>query len=123
MRFTVLMPWPPSVNAAYRNGSKGRHKTKAYRNWEVEAGGRILLKPTTFNSCDLPMTGAVSVEMQMSPPDKREKRDLSNFIKVPEDQLVRWRVIEDDSQVKRLLVTEDRENVSPGNILVTVEEL
>lgn len=123
MRFTVLMPWPISVNHAFGNAIKGRVKTPPYYRWLERA--EAMLSEQMSNGLRLPARpyeGPLFLEIQCNPPDKR-KRDISNIIKLPEDLLVKWAVIADDHHVERIHIKKDRENVSPGNILVTVEEM
>lgn len=83
------LPWPPSLNGAFGNSSKGRRATPRYRAWATEAvlvmraqGPRRIIGP--FN-----------VEMTFRRPDRRA-RDLDNLCKPVLDAIVKAGVIEDD---------------------------
>ena len=116
----ILLPWPISVNRAYRNVPKvGRVKTEALRKWIEEAGRHLHLQQiSSFET----MLGRLKLTIHANPPDKR-RRDYSNIIKVVEDLLKEWEVYKDDSQIKDVRCFEDTENASPGSIVVTVEKL
>jgi Holliday junction resolvase RusA-like endonuclease len=128
---SLMMPWPCSVNTAYRNVPHvGRVKTKAYKKWAEEAD-RWLEKQVLdgLRLPLIPMTGWLRVTICGNPPDRR-KRDYSNIIKVVEDQLAGWRVFYNDNQIKDIRCYEDphkedekRRTISPGAIMVTVEPL
>ncbi len=65
----------------------------------------------------------VAVETRLHPPDKR-RRDLDNFgAKAVLDKLVAWQLITDDSQVQRIVMLWDCENLSPGSVVVTLREV
>ena len=87
----IHLPYPPSVNSAYANGGnkRGRHKTAAYRSWEVLAGASVK------DSHRAGYTVPCRLSIGAARPDKR-RRDISNIIKVTEDFLVANGVVEDD---------------------------
>lgn len=134
--FTVMMPWPISVNGAYRNskegveGRPGRFKTKAHVNWISEADRWLLHQKTDgLRLPSLPIEGPVSLTI-CGNPQGPTVRDLSNIVKLPEDRLKLWQVYRDDSQVEDLRIYKDpfrddpeRRTVSPGAIMVTAEEM
>ena len=87
---TVVLPWPPSVNALTKNISHGRAKTRQYNSWIAEASAIL--------ACHRPkhhFEGPVSLLIELNPPDKR-RRDGFNFVKAIEDLLVRFQIIPDD---------------------------
>lgn len=88
---TIRLPAPPSVNAAYRNVSgRGRAKTKAYRDWLVEADNYLLAQRHTIGD----FSGRLSIRIRI--PEKT-RGDVSNRIKLIEDFLVSRGVTGDDS--------------------------
>jgi len=120
----LLLPWPVSVNSAYRNlGGRGRVKTKAYKQWMERADAWLVEQRSSSLTLPAePLSGFLRMEIRGHPPNKR-KRDYSNIIKVVEDLLTSYKVYEDDSQIKDIRCLEDLESVSQGAVLVTVEEL
>lgn len=88
---SLKIPVPVSVNAAYRNVSGvGRVKTKALKNWRLEAEWEVARqRPPRF-------IGPVDISIVLRYPPKG-RADVSNFIKTTEDLLVTCGVIEDDS--------------------------
>jgi Holliday junction resolvase RusA-like endonuclease len=97
---TLTLPFPPSINGAYRNVPKiGRVKTKAYKVWEVEASISAKMQAGTAK-----VDGPYAFHMRADRPDRR-RRDLSNLIKVTEDLVVRLGFVEDDSYCQRIKVS------------------
>ena len=106
-RYTL--PYPPSVNHYYRHvgarvliSSEGRKYREAVWLAVLEQGRKR-------------HEGPVSVELLVSPPDKR-RRDLDNVLKGLLDALAHAGVYEDDSQIDSLTVKRGR----PGSGSVTV---
>lgn len=88
--YECQLPFPPSVNSAYGNRSnQKRFKSKKYKEWEKAAP-----------ELELPECGSIEFSVKiiytLYMPDKR-KRDLSNYIKIPEDYLVSHGVLWDDN--------------------------
>lgn len=92
----IDLPFPPSVNAAYANSTrgKGRHKSKAYLQWEKLAAIGIR------DSHRLGY-GPYSLAICLRKPDRR-RRDLGNYEKVVSDLLVAHGVVKDDSMCERI---------------------
>lgn len=86
------LPFPPTVNTLFANGGGRRFKTKAYSDWIVEAG--LILNTHHIQ----PFAGPVWIDFQLHRPDKH-RRDATNYLKAPEDLLVRHGIIKDDSLV------------------------
>lgn len=111
-RADFTLPWPPSVNAAYRNVVMGRSArtllSKPGREYKAIAAGDLLRQA-------VPSFGRqrVAVFVAVYPPDQR-RRDLDNLGKLAIDALVP-RVIDDDSQIDRL--TWERRKVVRGGLL------
>ena len=98
---SLVLPYPVSVNAAYRNVAKrGRVKSKAYTAWEgaaawearAQAKGRI--------------EGPYAFHMKVQRPDRRA-RDLGNLEKVTHDLCVSLGLVEDDSLCQRIVLEWD----------------
>lgn len=113
---TFTLPWPPSVNAAYRSIVVGRSPrvliSRNGREYKQAAAHAIMLQR-------VPSFGdqRVSVSLSVYPPDRR-KRDLGNLDKLLIDALMP-QVIDDDSQIDKL--TWERMRVIPGGeVTVTV---
>lgn len=93
----LCLPFPPSVNNLFANRPRGgRYPTKAYRDWQTEAGWHLAMRRDRRV-----LPGPYHILFEVGRPDRR-KRDLSNLWKAPEDLLVKHGVIEDDSQVATL---------------------
>lgn len=99
--FECILPFPPSVNAIWRS-SGGRYnkvfRSKKYREWEKSCPPLILAEGGMIDA-------PCHVVYRFYLPDKR-KRDLSNFVKAPEDYLLSQCVLEDDNHtiVQQLIV-------------------
>jgi crossover junction endodeoxyribonuclease RusA len=88
--FYCTLPFPPSVNGLFGGGSKQRRfPSKQYKAWQQASPDLILPEDGMI---DYP----VAITYTFYLPDKR-KRDLSNYIKAPEDYLVKHCIIEDDN--------------------------
>lgn len=106
----IKLPFPPSANALYvtrkqpKSGKKlrGRVKTKQYQAWCDEAGLSLRFTPKHPKA-------PFHLRIILHRPDKRA-RDASNLIKAPEDLLVAFQIIPDDSLAKSVHVEwSDRE--------------
>jgi Holliday junction resolvase RusA-like endonuclease len=88
----VVIPMPPSVNAAYKNViGKGRARTDRYHSWANIAGQELnKQKPKR-------MKGRVEVWIYLEDSDNR-RSDCDNRSKAVLDLLVDHRVIEDDDK-------------------------
>lgn len=97
------LPFPPSVNSAYANGGnkRGRHKTKAYTDWEKLAGVKVK---------DSHRAGIVnySLHIGLRKPDLKRSRDLGNYEKCVSDFLVAHGVVADDSGCQSLFMSWDQ---------------
>lgn len=86
------LPWPVSVNAMFTNvPGKGRVKSKAYRQWIIDAGWMLRnFRPRKF---EVP----VEIVIEVNAPTGR-RFDLDNLQKGLLDLLVKHQVIPDDSR-------------------------
>lgn len=91
---SVSIPFPPSTNALYCNASGlGRVKTERYKTWIHAAGNEIL---TQMWAMGPPVRGPYTLVVLLPQKKRRSNMDCSNFIKAPEDLLVRHGLIDDD---------------------------
>ncbi|WOC01198.1 MULTISPECIES: RusA family crossover junction endodeoxyribonuclease [unclassified Providencia] len=95
---SLILPFPPSVNACWRNingktliSAKGR----AFRANAMAAVYEQLRKRPRA------ITEHVSVIVKMYPPS-RKRRDIDNYLKAPFDALTHAGVWKDDDQIKRV---------------------
>lgn len=106
----MLLPFPPSLNAYYRNVN-GRTlisaEGRAYRN-------AILACPDVGKAARWPEDQRLAVSFTAFPPDNR-RRDLDNMLKCVCDALTYAGIYADDSQIDRLLI--ERGTVTPGGAL------
>jgi crossover junction endodeoxyribonuclease RusA len=95
---SLVLPYPVSVNAAYRNVAKrGRVKTAAYTSWETEAAWKAR------EQAQGRISGPYAFHMRVQRPDRRA-RDLGNLEKVTHDLCVSLGIVEDDSLCQRILL-------------------
>lgn len=92
----IELPFPPSLNNMFINGSKGRFRSQKYDEWIMEAGWEInRQKPPK-------VAGPVVLFFHFQDGRDKRKRDVSNFIKPTEDLLVKHGIIEaDDNSIVR----------------------
>ena len=102
----LTLPTPPSVNALYANRKRGRGrgriKTKAYRDWLVQADKWLLTQKR--NLPKEPVAGNLKLIITI-PMSKRS--DASNFVKAPEDFLVSRMITGDDRNNWEVTVKKD----------------
>ncbi|WP_315383410.1 RusA family crossover junction endodeoxyribonuclease [Microvirgula aerodenitrificans] len=115
----LTMPYPPSANTYWRSPNKG---ALAGRHLLSEKGRRYRAEVQTLCLVERVrrMTGRVTVEMLVCPPDRR-RRDLDNVLKATLDSLTHGGAWDDDSQIDRLVVS--RGDVVPGGrLLVRIKQ-
>lgn len=98
---TLLLPTPPSINAAYRNTPRGRAKTAAYRDWIVEADAMLLQQKRAVKDR---LTGPCELHIKLP---METKGDISNRIKVCEDYLVSREITGDDKNNHKVTIERD----------------
>lgn len=91
----LRLPFPPSVNAAYRNvPGKGRVKTRTCLAWEKAArAAAAAYEPMGM------IRGPYEMRLSVKRPDAR-RRDVENLIKTTSDLLVSLGLVEDDSMAE-----------------------
>jgi hypothetical protein len=114
---SILLPKPPSINAAYGNrkpgtGGRGRYPTKVHREWKEAAGWTIVAAKLT------PISGPYRFAIYL-PLSKRF--DASNFAKLAEDLFVSLGVTPDDRHMVSSLA-EKHPDIPPGMCRVVIEE-
>jgi crossover junction endodeoxyribonuclease RusA len=104
----ILLPFPPSVNQLWRRVGARTILSRAgrlYRDRVTE----LLAGMEGFGDARL------EVEILVHPPDRR-RRDLDNLTKASLDAIVHGGLIDDDSQIDRLVL--ERAECKPGGLLV-----
>ncbi len=98
---TVLhLPFPPSLNNMFINGSKGRFRSQKYDSWIMEAGQEIMRQRPRK------VAGPVILTFEFQEGRDKRKRDISNLVKAPEDLLVKHGIIEaDDGSIVRSITS------------------
>tara|TARA_R110001606_G_scaffold168710_2_gene313435 strand:+ start:1152 stop:1514 length:363 start_codon:yes stop_codon:yes gene_type:complete len=89
----LLLPYPPSVNALWRNAGGRTYKTKRYTDWAADAARHISLQDKIET-----IRTPVQVELAVGRPDKR-RRDIDNVVKAVFDLLEHHEILENDSLV------------------------
>lgn len=106
------LPFPPSVNQAYRNvPGRGRVKTKTYKDWLTAAALSARAQHTNQR-----VGGPFDFELIAHKPDKR-RRDIDNLIKVVLDFLKAEGFIDDDCLAQS--VRAEWGGATPG-VMVTI---
>lgn len=89
----VTLPYPPTANNLFGNGSKGRFRTAVYNGWIKAAGWALnVQRPGCID-------GAYHLKITAERPDRRA-RDVDNLIKALSDLLKKQGVIADDSRAQ-----------------------
>lgn len=96
MRFTI--PVPPSTNNLFATVGSRRVATTKYLRWQREADMLIMSQRAKQERINPP------VQITVTLPQSRQRRDLDNYLKGVQDALVRCHIIPDDSDliVKRV---------------------
>lgn len=87
----LTIPFPPTANNLFANGSKGRFRTAVYNGWIKNAGWAINAQRPGM------IEGAYHLKITAERPDYRA-RDIDNLIKPLGDLLKKQGVITDDSK-------------------------
>ncbi|EML0361574.1 MULTISPECIES: RusA family crossover junction endodeoxyribonuclease [Providencia] len=115
MSILLVLPFPPSVNACWRNVN-GRtlisEKGRKFR------GSAIVAIYEQLRRKPIAITEPVTVKVKMYPPTNH-KRDIDNYLKAPFDALTHANIWKDDGQVKRVEM-EWCEVVKGGRFEITI---
>ncbi|HHR5880866.1 TPA: RusA family crossover junction endodeoxyribonuclease [Providencia alcalifaciens] len=115
MSISLVLPFPPSVNACWRNVN-GRtlisEKGRKFR------GSAIVAIYEQLKRKPIAITEPVFVKVKMYPPTNH-KRDIDNYLKAPFDALTHANIWKEDDQVKRVEM-EWCEVVKGGRFEITI---
>lgn len=112
---TLMLPWPPSLNANYvyaKHRPVLSHESRAYHK-------AVLQWVTLHRLAGLIGTARVAVEMVLHEPDDGSQHDCDNYSKVLFDALTRAGFWADDKQVRRMVV-EYGDRIQSGAIALKV---
>ena len=110
------LPFPPSLNNMFINGSRGRFRSQKYDSWIQAAGGEIMRqRPSKVD-------GPVHLTFEFEEGRDKRKRDISNLVKAPEDLLVKHGIIEaDDGSIVRSITSKWTPEVE--GVRVTIQSI
>ncbi|MGS8101310.1 RusA family crossover junction endodeoxyribonuclease [Providencia sp. PROV_01] len=112
---TFILPFPPSVNACWRNINGKTLISAAGRKFRANAIAAVYEQ---LRKRPKLITENVSVIVKMYPPS-RQRRDIDNYLKAPFDALTHAGIWKDDDQVKRVEM-EWCEVVKGGRFEITI---
>lgn len=113
----ITLPFPPSTNNMFINGSKGRFRSQKYDEWIKEAGWELARQRPPK------VAGPVVLFFHFQDGRDKRKRDITNLIKAPEDLLVKHGIIEaDDNSIVRAVEARWSDTVTGVQILVMSAE-
>ncbi|MGN6094238.1 MAG: RusA family crossover junction endodeoxyribonuclease [Luteibacter jiangsuensis] len=118
----LTLPWPPSVNRIWRTPNKGPLAGRTMlaadgREYRLAVQNTVLNQLRSFPQ----LPGRLKVVLTLNPPDRR-RRDIDNSAKAVLDSLMHAGVYRDDSQIDDLHIVREQ-IISPGRVLVSIEEL
>lgn len=114
---TFILPFPPSVNACWRNINGKTLISAAGRKFRANAIAAVYEQ---LRKRPKLITENVSVIVKMYPPS-RQRRDIDNYLKAPFDALTHAGVWKDDDQIKRVEM-EWCEVVKGGRFEITISK-
>ena len=116
---TLELPWPPSVNRAWRSVGGKVLLSRECRDYRRAVMLAVALSPQRWTKFS---TGErLAVVVHAFPPDKR-RRDIANLDKALMDAIQEAGVIGDDSQVDDLHIVR-KKVVKGGKVRVSIMEL
>lgn len=95
---TLILPFPPSVNACWRNINGKTLISAKGRAFRANAAAAIYEQ---LRKRPKAITEHVSVIVKMYPPTKH-RRDIDNYLKAPFDAVTHANIWKDDDQVKHV---------------------
>ncbi|EML7933895.1 TPA: RusA family crossover junction endodeoxyribonuclease [Providencia rettgeri] len=95
---SLTLPFPPSVNACWRNINGKTLISAAGRKFRANAIAAVYEQ---LRKRPKSITENVSVIVKMYPPS-RQRRDIDNYLKAPFDALTHAGIWKDDDQVRRV---------------------
>ena len=115
MTVTLVLPFPVSTNAMYKNVGRRRAVSQRYRDWKTAAGWALRQQYR-----GTPTSVPIMLQIALRQPDKR-RRDLDNLAKALQD-LLTGTVIADDSQIKLLFLWWE-DNIKGGEARVMIDPI
>lgn len=121
--FGLVLPWPPTVNHAYRPGQQFGHHFLT----DEQKSFRRTVAQIVMVARAKPLHGRLALSIVAVPPDNK-RRDLSNIVKAVEDALQHAGLFADDEQIDSITLDRVRHppSLSPmmkGTVAVSVREL
>ena len=114
----IEMPFPPSLNAYYRNTSRGVLISSQGRAYRARVQAHLLSQRLNSQGVTLPFTVPVGITIMVFAVDHR-RRDLDNLLKATLDALTHNKIWHDDSLVDYLEI-ERRHKTDEPKLLVRV---
>ncbi len=115
----IELPWPPSVNAAYRTYQNRVILSAKGRAYKALANELLALFKGLGPDGGL-FEKRLDVRIDLFPPDKR-KRDIDNLNKLLLDSL-EGHVFKNDNQIDKLTMVRGEVERPNGRVLITVKE-
>lgn len=113
---SFVLPLPPSVNALYANAyGKGRVKTKAYLDWEDEAGWSMRISQMSDGKLGANFLKFDRLKLTI---EVGGKGDLDNLKAIP-DLLKTMSIIKDDKFIEVLHITRAKRD----DLKLTIESI
>lgn len=121
---SLVLGWPPSVNHYWKRTKSGGMAVSPKGNtfircvnsqWIVyKCENRIYINTLYYDM--------LHITIKAIPPDGR-KRDLDNIMKATFDAIVKAKIIEDDSNIKRISATmEEKDPHGLGRIILSIDK-
>ncbi|MGO2304349.1 MAG: RusA family crossover junction endodeoxyribonuclease [Providencia sp.] len=98
---SLVLPFPPSVNACWRTVKGRMLLSESGRKFRTNAVAAVY---DQLRKIPKAITEDVSVIVKMYPPTK-QRRDIDNYLKAPFDALTHAGIWSDDAQVKHADIT------------------
>jgi Holliday junction resolvase RusA-like endonuclease len=113
------LPWPPSVNHAWRpTAAGGKILSEDYVRFKKAVGDRVLEKRIKrFWTKD-----RLAVALTLKPPNMRDY-DIDNRAKCCIDAIAAAGVIENDKYIDLLLIVRGKLDAPHGSVMVRIEEM
>lgn len=113
MRLCYQLPYPPTINTYWR-----RRGARYF----ICAKGIEFREAVKTVAPDVPVSGKVYVDIELTPPDRRI-RDADNCVKCVFDGLQHGGVLANDSQIREYHVKMNDEPVEDGLCVVSIRPL
>lgn len=113
---SIKVPWPVSVNAAYRTFRNRMILSREGRDYKDTCIQHIMVE-RHYSQADFPLCGRLKVVYEVYQPDKR-RRDLANLDKLLSDCMTSGGVWEDDSQIDIITFDRWQKKIIPGGLII-----